>query len=87
MAWVEDGPNRAAPVLCLHGEPSWGFLYRKMIPILTRAGHMVIAPDLESGALLQLRSDDLPRLVRDSAPEAAQLLLDDHVDVALLVPV
>ncbi len=46
MAWVEDGPNRAAPILCLHGEPSWGFLYRKMIPVLARAGHMVIAPDL-----------------------------------------
>ena len=46
MAWVEEGPNRGAPILCLHGEPSWGFLYRKMIPILARAGHLVIAPDL-----------------------------------------
>ena len=46
MAWVEDGPASAAPVLCLHGEPSWSFLYRKMIPVLARAGHRVIAPDL-----------------------------------------
>jgi haloalkane dehalogenase len=46
MAWVEDGPATAAPVLCLHGEPSWSFLYRKMIPVLVRAGHRVIAPDL-----------------------------------------
>jgi haloalkane dehalogenase len=33
-------------VLCMHGEPTWGFLYRKMIPVLTAAGHRVIAPDL-----------------------------------------
>ncbi|WP_352311614.1 alpha/beta fold hydrolase, partial [Psychrobacter sp. W2-37-MNA-CIBAN-0211] len=30
----------------LHGEPSWSFLYRKMIPILVAAGHRVIVPDL-----------------------------------------
>lgn len=46
MAWVEDGPASAAPVLCLHGEPSWSFLYRKLIPVLARAGHRVVAPDL-----------------------------------------
>ncbi|MDP2269489.1 MAG: haloalkane dehalogenase [Archangium sp.] len=46
MAWVEDGPPQAAPVLCLHGEPSWSFLYRKLIPVLARAGHRVVAPDL-----------------------------------------
>lgn len=33
-------------VLCMHGEPTWGFLYRKMIPVLTAAGHRVIVPDL-----------------------------------------
>lgn len=46
MAFVEDGPAEAAPVLCLHGEPSWSFLYRKLIPPLARAGHRVVAPDL-----------------------------------------
>src|SRR5690242_16106229 len=46
MAWVEDGPSSAAPILCLHGEPSWSFLYRKMIGPLARAGHRVVAPDL-----------------------------------------
>jgi haloalkane dehalogenase len=35
------------PVLvCLHGEPTWGYLYRKMIPGLVAAGHRVIVPDL-----------------------------------------
>ncbi|HVN84480.1 MAG TPA: haloalkane dehalogenase [Candidatus Binatia bacterium] len=44
--YVDEGPSGAAPVLLLHGEPSWSFLYRKMIPILVRAGQRVIAPDL-----------------------------------------
>jgi haloalkane dehalogenase len=46
VAWVEDGPAEADPVLMLHGEPSWSFLYRRMIPILASAGHRVICPDL-----------------------------------------
>jgi len=46
MAWVEDGPADADPVLMLHGEPSWSFLYRKMIPTLFAAGHRVVCPDL-----------------------------------------
>jgi haloalkane dehalogenase len=43
--YVDEGPRDAAPLLCLHGEPSWSYLYRKMIPILADAGHRVIAPD------------------------------------------
>ena len=46
VAWVEDGPADADPVLMLHGEPSWSFLYRRMMPILVAAGHRVICPDL-----------------------------------------
>jgi haloalkane dehalogenase len=46
IAWVEDGPATADPVLMLHGEPSWSYLYRKMIPILAAAGHRVVCPDL-----------------------------------------
>ena len=46
LAWVEDGPADADPVLMLHGEPSWSFLYRRMIPILAAAGQRVICPDL-----------------------------------------
>ena len=44
--YVDEGPRGAAPVLLLHGEPSWSYLYRHMIPVLARAGHRVIAPDL-----------------------------------------
>ena len=46
MHYVDEGPADAAPVLLLHGEPSWSYLYRKMIPPLAAAGHRVIAPDL-----------------------------------------
>jgi haloalkane dehalogenase len=44
--YVDEGPREAAPVLLLHGEPSWSYLYRKMIPILVAAGHRCVAPDL-----------------------------------------
>ena len=44
--YVDEGPADAAPVLLMHGEPSWSYLYRHMIPPLVAAGHRVIAPDL-----------------------------------------
>ncbi len=37
MAYVEDGPADGEPVLLLHGEPSWSFLYRKVMPVLAEA--------------------------------------------------
>jgi haloalkane dehalogenase len=46
MAYVDEGPAHARPVLLLHGEPSWSYLYRGMIPPLLEAGTRVIAPDL-----------------------------------------
>jgi haloalkane dehalogenase len=44
--YVDEGPRDGAVVLCLHGEPSWSYLYRKMIPPLVGAGLRVVAPDL-----------------------------------------
>jgi len=46
MAYVEVGPPDGDAVLLLHGEPTWSFLYRAVIPILVTAGLRVIAPDL-----------------------------------------
>ena len=46
MHYVDEGPSDAPPVLMLHGEPSWSYLYRKMIPIVAAAGHRALAPDL-----------------------------------------
>ena len=44
--YLDEGPPDAAPVLLLHGEPSWCFLYRRMVPVLVDAGLRVVAPDL-----------------------------------------
>ncbi|MEO5973922.1 MAG: haloalkane dehalogenase [Ilumatobacteraceae bacterium] len=44
--YLDEGPADANPVLLMHGEPSWCYLYRRMIPVLVAAGHRVIAPDL-----------------------------------------
>lgn len=46
MAYVEVGPAGGEPVLLLHGEPTWSFLYRNVIPVLADAGLRAIAPDL-----------------------------------------
>jgi haloalkane dehalogenase len=46
MAYVEAGPADGPVVLLLHGEPSWSFLYRRMLPVLGDAGLRAIAPDL-----------------------------------------
>ena len=46
LHYLDEGPADAPVVLMLHGEPSWSYLYRKMIPIVTAAGYRVIAPDL-----------------------------------------
>ena len=46
MHYVDEGPAEASPVLMMHGEPSWSYLYRHMVPVCAAAGHRVIAPDL-----------------------------------------
>lgn len=43
---LDEGPTDAPPVLLMHGEPSWCFLYRTMIPVITDAGFRAVAPDL-----------------------------------------
>ena len=46
MAYLDEGPRDGATVVLLHGEPSWSYLYRFMIPGLVEAGYRVVAPDL-----------------------------------------
>lgn len=46
MHYVDEGPGDAAPVLMLHGEPTWSYLYRSMIPVFAGAGLRAVAPDL-----------------------------------------
>jgi pimeloyl-ACP methyl ester carboxylesterase len=45
MHYVDEGPAGAPVVLCLHGEPTWAYLYRHMIPVFLDAGYRVVAPD------------------------------------------
>jgi haloalkane dehalogenase len=46
VAYLDEGSRTGSVVLLLHGEPSWSYLYRFMVPPLVAAGHRVIAPDL-----------------------------------------
>ena len=46
MHHVDEGPPDADPVLMLHGEPSWSYLYRRMVPLFADAGFRAVAPDL-----------------------------------------
>ncbi|WP_210547469.1 tRNA adenosine(34) deaminase TadA [Rhodoferax sp. PAMC 29310] len=47
MHYLDEGPRDAELTwLCLHGNPAWSYLYRKMLPVFLAAGHRVIAPDL-----------------------------------------
>jgi len=46
MHYVDEGPRSGSPVMMLHGQPTWSYLYRTMISPLAAAGHRVVAPDL-----------------------------------------
>jgi haloalkane dehalogenase len=46
MHYLDEGPRDGSPVVLLHGEPTWSYLYRTMIGPLAAAGHRVLAPDL-----------------------------------------
>jgi len=46
MHYLDEGPAGGEVVLCMHGEPTWSYLYRKMIPTLAAGGFRVVAPDL-----------------------------------------
>jgi pimeloyl-ACP methyl ester carboxylesterase len=45
MHYVDEGPREGKPVVLVHGNPTWGYLYRNFIPALTAAGHRAIVPD------------------------------------------
>src|SRR5436190_4041199 len=45
LHYLDEGAPGGDVFLCLHGEPTWAYLYRKMLPVFVRAGHRVVAPD------------------------------------------
>jgi haloalkane dehalogenase len=58
MHYLDEDESSAAPMLMLHGEPTWSYLYRKMVPLVVKAGFRVVALDLigfgKSGKLANL---------------------------------
>lgn len=47
LHYLDEGPRAAETTfLCIHGEPTWAYLFRKMLPVFVQAGHRVVAPDL-----------------------------------------
>ena len=45
LHYLDEGPKGGRPIVCFHGEPSWAYLYRKMVGPFVEAGHRVIVPD------------------------------------------
>jgi len=80
VAYVEAGPADGEPVLLLHGEPSWSFLYRKVMPVLADAGLHAIAADL-----VGFGRSDKPAEVGDYSfarhVEWMRALAFDHLDL------
>ncbi|WP_407183375.1 alpha/beta fold hydrolase [Bradyrhizobium centrosematis] len=66
MHFVDEGPRRGEIVLCLHGEPTWGYLFRHLIPVLS-ATHRVIVPDHMGFG-------------KSETPAARSYWLQDHID-------
>ena len=74
MHYVDQGPQEADPILMLHGEPSWSYLYRHMIPPCA-VGHRVIAPDL-----VGFGRSDKPAAVTDYSYQAHMDWMQDFVE-------
>jgi haloalkane dehalogenase len=79
--YLDEGPADGTVVLMLHGEPSWCYLYRKMIPVLTAAGFRAVAPDL-----VGFGRSDKPTRREDYTyarhVEWMRALICDHLDLA-----
>jgi haloalkane dehalogenase len=84
MHYVDEGPRHAAPVVCVHGEPTWGYLYRSFIQRLSKR-HRVIAPD-HMGFGKSETPQDRPYEIREHCENLEKLLLDlDLREVTLVV--
>ncbi|HEY8741073.1 MAG TPA: haloalkane dehalogenase [Candidatus Dormibacteraeota bacterium] len=86
MHYLEEGDPRGEPVLLLHGEPTWSFLYRKMIPPLADAGYRVVAPDY-FGFGRSDKPQDMAWYTYDNHVESIKRLVDelDLADITVVV--
>ena len=80
MAYRDEGPSAGRVVLLLHGEPSWSYLYRTMVPLLIAEGHRVVAPDL-IGFGRSDKPSDREEYTYARHVEWTRELLFDHLDL------
>ena len=84
MHYLDEGPKDGTPLILLHGEPTWSYLYRKMIPPLVSAEFRIIAPDL-----IGFGKSDKPAAVEDYTYANHEEWLGDlleHLDVKNAIP-
>ena len=86
MHYVDEGPREGRPVVLLHGNPTWGYLYRRFIPPLVEAGHRVIVPDLLGFGRSEKPGDRDLYHVRRHAERLEALLESLDLHRAVLVP-
>ncbi|MEE9280424.1 MAG: haloalkane dehalogenase [Myxococcota bacterium] len=85
MHYVDAGQSDAPVMLCLHGMPTWSYLYRRMIPILSQAGYRCIAPDqIGFGKSDKVIDDDWYSIERHSQSVAALIRELDLGEITLL---
>lgn len=65
LHYIDEGPRDARPIVMMHGEPSWSYLYRHMIPPVADGGYRVIAPDL-----IGFGKSDKPAALQDYSYDA-----------------
>lgn len=78
LARVDEGPSDAHPVVLLHGEPTWGYLWRHVLPPLLDAGHRVVVPDH-----VGFGRSDKPQPRDWYSYDRLYDALDQHLDAAL----
>jgi pimeloyl-ACP methyl ester carboxylesterase len=79
MHYVDEGPAAAPPVLLLHGNPTWGYLWRRTIPPLLDAGFRVVVPDQIGFGLSEKPHDHSVHTLDHHAANLVALL--DHLDL------
>ncbi len=72
MHYVDEGSGPA--ILMVHGEPTWSYLYRKMIPPLVKAGYRCIAPDLIGFGLSDKPEDEAYYSVKRHVAQVSELV-------------
>ena len=84
MHYVDEGPPDGQPIVCLHGEPTWGYLYRNFIPRLARQGRVIVPDHMGFGKSETPQDRDYS--TRDHCDNLTKLLLHlDLTDITLVV--